>query len=139
MNILNEEQIKNMPADKEIDALIAEKIMGQTDFSHVGFYWSEGTTSDGKDGWDGFQCPRCNAEKGNTEKCVEHYSTNIYDAWKVAEKVAGLYQFYICSNFSSLPDKKWLVTFQPQSDDDSYDELTAYGDTALLRFAVLHY
>jgi hypothetical protein len=81
------EEILNMPAGREMDALVAEKVMEQTDFSHPGFFWGEGTTEDGKDGWDGFQCPRCNADSEDGGKCCKHYSTSIAAAWEVVEKI----------------------------------------------------
>lgn len=57
---------------RELNASIA-KAMGQTEFAHPGFYWSEGYSRDG-DGWDGFYCPRCGAYEGDTGLCAKMYS-----------------------------------------------------------------
>ena len=87
---MNRDDILNKEAGPEMNALVAEYVMGQTDFDHPGFFWNEGTTEDGKDGWDGFNCPRCGAPKGDTGKCVKHYSTDISAAWEVIEKLKQL-------------------------------------------------
>ena len=78
-------EILNMTAGREMDILVAEMVMGQTNFEHLGFYWTEGTTEDGQDGWEGIYCPRCGASEGSKDKCCIHYSTNIAAAWQVVE------------------------------------------------------
>jgi RNA polymerase subunit RPABC4/transcription elongation factor Spt4 len=84
--------VDEMPAGREMDALVAEKVMGQIDFNHVGFFWTEGTTKDGKDGWDGFACPRCNSlREDNLEKCCEYYSTDIAAAWQVVDEFCYMF------------------------------------------------
>jgi hypothetical protein len=68
-----------VPAGRELDALVAEKVMG----------WSRKT---GVDGWDDMWPP---GENGNIERRVTapgfgglpHYSTDVAAAWKVVEKL----------------------------------------------------
>src|SRR3990167_5452818 len=92
---MNEQDIDEMEAGRELDVLVAEHVMGQQDFSHPGFFWTEGTTEDGSDGWDGFYCPRCSLrgspdqKRSAPPKCVRHYSTNIDAAWQVHKKACG--------------------------------------------------
>lgn len=81
---MTRDEILSMPAGREMDALVAEKVMGQTNFLHPGFYWEERSTEDG-DGWNGMVCPRCGANETDNwkEKCTKHYSTDIVAAWEV--------------------------------------------------------
>jgi hypothetical protein len=77
-----------MKAGRELDALIAEKVMGTNvfDFKGLPSYWD-----------------------ANIRRDIPHYSTNIADAWLVVEKlVKQCYQFglanesdgkYFCSLF----------------------------------------
>jgi hypothetical protein len=133
---MTKDEILNMPAGRVMDALVAEKIMEQMDFSHIGFFWSEGTTFDGKDGWSGFQCPRCNAERGDREKCVEHYSTNIFDAWEVVEK-------FVSNNYS-IPqiyrmdeDDYWHVALRVAGDQGFIDAEANTVSLAICRAGLL--
>ena len=64
------EIIDNTPAGDWLDYQVAAA-MGQTDFKHLEFQYAEGVTEDGKDGWDGFYCPRCQRNSGD---CVKSYS-----------------------------------------------------------------
>jgi hypothetical protein len=124
------EDILKMEAGREMDALIAEKVMGQTDFSHVGFFWSEGTTEDGKDGWDGFQCPRCNAADRDTGKCCKHYSTDIKAAWEVVEKITSKCNIF---SFDLTKDDngKYSAGFERKM-EDYHPQWTGFCDSAPL-------
>lgn len=79
--------IENIPEGEELDILIAKEIFGQTDFEHLEATWFECATSDGEDGYDGWECPRCHAIEGSGKKCVRNYSGNIATAWEVVEKL----------------------------------------------------
>ncbi len=89
----------------ELNLRVARDIMGQTDFAHPGFLWNEGYTEDGKDGWGGFNCPRCgkDGEPDDPRDTPEHpctlpYVTDIFDAMRVVEKVmANGWDFHIRS------------------------------------------
>lgn len=113
----------NILADIETDRLIAEKVMGWTWDKYKRVYRVDpDDNSLFGNGWGDDESPN-----GYFEPSID-----IKAAWEVAEKVSGIYQFYICSNFSNLPDKQWMVAFQPQNDNDSYDDLTAYAESAPL-------
>lgn len=107
-------EIKNFPAGREMDILIAENVMGQTDFEHPGFLWTEGWAEDGSDGWNGFYCPRCNEQeltkrtmkRENNKKCVKNYSTS-HKALEIieCEESLGFWQIW-----EGHPDGKWTAT-----------------------------
>ena len=113
---MTRDEILNKEAGPEMNALVAEYVMGQTDFDHPGFFWNEGTTEDGKDGWDGFNCPRCGASKGDTGKCTKHYSTDIAAAWQVVEKFEYNWNIYrdvgkCGSEYITAGDMQYRVIF----------------------------
>lgn len=83
---MNRDAILNMPAGKEVDILIAEKVMGLS-LQHLLPVYEEGSTDDGLDGWSGFVCPRCRRPSDMLdEPCAKYYSTDIRAAWEVVEK-----------------------------------------------------
>ncbi len=84
---MNAKEILKMEAGPEINRLVETQVMGNVNLNHPGFYWAEGSTEDGKDGWDGFYCPRCGASEGTTTPCVKNYSMDIRVAWEVLEHV----------------------------------------------------
>ncbi len=84
---LTRDEILTMPAGREMDTLVAEHVMGQTDFTHLEQKYFEGATEDGTDGWDGWYCPRC---MNYHEKCVKNYSTHLDYAWEVVEKLKSM-------------------------------------------------
>lgn len=91
-----------MKAGRELDVLVAEKVMGQTDFAHLEMKWEEGSSRDGKDGWSGFVCPCCGDSELSQQMCAMPYSTSIADAWQVVEKAtyyeaswSGLHHWYL--------------------------------------------
>ena len=60
---------------KELDIACERALGGALD--HPGFFWTEGSTPDGKDGWDGFMCPRCHADESQRGRpCARHFSTD---------------------------------------------------------------
>lgn len=60
---------------KAINIQCEQAISGVLD--HPGFFWTEGSTPDGKDGWDGFMCPRCHADESmRAQPCARHFTTD---------------------------------------------------------------
>jgi hypothetical protein len=92
-------RIEGLRLQKELNERIEHKIMGG-DFQHPGFFWEEGSTSDGTDGYEGFYCPRCGvAERGHGPLCIVNYSGVIRLAWQVLTKMRELgYGFSINDN-----------------------------------------
>lgn len=81
---MTRDEILTMKAGREMDALVAEKVMGQTNFTHPGFFWQEKNYADG-DGWEGFYCPVCDASQDTEDGCCIRYSTDIAAAMDVFE------------------------------------------------------
>lgn len=63
----------DLPTGRELDALVAEKIMG---FRYDGHNWGRGSE------WWGCNCP-------NMGKPLPHYSADIAAAWQVVEHLAA--------------------------------------------------
>src|SRR5512139_113235 len=109
MTTMKREEILNMPAGREMDALIAEKVMGWhkgkyhfydgTSINEVVSDWldSEGHYKCGIGTEDGFE------DNEDFHLLRWHPSESILWAWEVVEKlsVKGV-QFYICTNFSQM-------------------------------------
>ena len=80
-----------LPAGRELDALIAEKVMGDSGVlvcGNRGPLYGERTTTDcdqilGRWFFEGV-CPKCRWH-GRTMRILRHYSTDIADAWKIVE------------------------------------------------------
>jgi rubredoxin len=62
-----------MQAGRELDAKVAEKVFGQTDFNHLPAVWREDENT------DGFVCPRCGIDESSFDDypCIDSYSRNI--------------------------------------------------------------
>jgi hypothetical protein len=90
--IITKDEAENIPAGRDLDALIAEMIFGEKK-NHLEAQWEEGNTSDGKDGWDGFFCPRCGCPDYlyKKEPCCLHYSTDISAAWEITKKINSFF------------------------------------------------
>lgn len=87
----------DLRAGRELDAACA-RAMGQTDFTHPGFFWEEGTMDDGKDRWSGFYCPRCHTSEARKDRpCVRCYSTNSVAARLLEDEIErrGMRLIYI--------------------------------------------
>ena len=82
-------EILNMPAGREMDALVAEKVMG----------WSRGTYH--SDGVDYLRDP-----EGTSHLNVPQYSTDIAAAWQVVEKIRTKYPVIRIST-GDLMGKYW--------------------------------
>ena len=82
-------RIDEIPAGPKLDILVA-KMMGQEDFGHIGFFWQEGVTEDGEDGWNGFYCPHCGEAEADGGPCVKPYSTNRRFIWEIVDWMSSL-------------------------------------------------
>jgi hypothetical protein len=94
--------------NRQLDILIAEKVMGQTDFSHLPVVWREDENT------DGFVCPRCNTSGDDSNPCVLYYSSDIADAWQVVQKLKDKKRNGIPAGFTLEYDdyhKIWRCTF----------------------------
>lgn len=81
---------------RELDAECERLVSG--DLTHPGFYWAEGTTPDGNDGWDGFMCPRCHADQSQSHKpCARPFSTDLVAARLLEDEIErrGLQYEYV--------------------------------------------
>lgn len=111
--------IKNLPAGKEIDALIAEKVMG--------FTISE-TDLGGNPG------KFITFNNGATQICysVLNYSLNISSAWDVVEKMQDKFSFVLSYDDPPSDDEhKWSCEFFYKG-DPAYIDHEVYAPTAPL-------
>lgn len=72
-------RVDNMPAGREMDALVAEKVMGWTDIQ-----WQ---TFPGENGEEVKAFARGVSPIGDLRVIVPNYSTDITAAWEAAEKI----------------------------------------------------
>lgn len=80
---MTRDEILKLEAGRELDALVAEKVMGLS-LEHLPTVYEKGNTEDGQDGWSGFVCPKCRRSQDMLdEPCAKAYSTNIAAAWEV--------------------------------------------------------
>lgn len=125
------DDIMKMGAGRELDALVAEHVMG-LDLNHLPVVYEEGYTEDGKDGWSGFVCPRCKRSSGSDldGPCCKNYSGHIGSAFEVVEhlrKTRGV--DFLVSAEAGPPE--WFAMF---------GEVSALGDTpeiAICRAALI--
>lgn len=83
--MLTDDEIDKLEGN-DLDAAVAERVMGQPDFAHLPLAWEESSTSDGEDGWAGFACPRCgDTESMLSKKCALNYSTSWAAAGQVVD------------------------------------------------------
>lgn len=97
---MTRDEIINMPAGREMDVLVAEKVFGWTDIEKKPLY----------DEPDFFGIsPELASDL--TMEYVPNYSKYIQDAWKVVEKIGEKEnaQLYLCTNFSSEFGNKFYV------------------------------
>ena len=115
-----------MPAGREMDALVAEKVMGCTIRWYDSYEGGEETSKVRGCG--------CNPIKHDTKSdrvpdggSLAEYSTQIYDAWEVVEKVR---QKGILDHIEerNQDDGVWVVQFCAKPNDAWWHE-HAYGDT----------
>jgi len=105
---MTRDEIPNMHAGREMDALIAENVTRMST-EHLPVVYEEGNTSDGKDGWCGFVCPMCRRPSDMLdEPCTQPYSTDISAAWEVVEKIRFMVGqgFDLCTSVGG-----WMANF----------------------------
>ena len=85
---MTHDEILNMPAGREMDALIAEKVTKTT------------------------TCPYWGSEVAET---VPHYSTDISAAWEVVEKMSSK---FIGLHKMKFAEGKWFALYLDKSNDD---------------------
>lgn len=116
---MKREEILNMPAGREMDALIAEKVMGwklvQNQGEGGGLYWV------GHGGVFG------DMHKNQTPE----FSEDILDAWRVIEKMhENKYQYTLRGHFMGV--EQHIATFDHQDWADANPLYSAHGATAPL-------
>jgi len=101
---MNNDEILNMPAGREMDVLIAGAIFGNV-----------------KNSWD-------------WEFTLPSYSTNISAAFDVAEKLSAEWDFAIVNNqnFGKYPDLHYGFRLQALDEDSHIKTIFALGETAAL-------
>jgi len=86
------DEILNMPAGREMDALVAEKVMGWSNVEKTTWsnYRADGTPFGGGKEWRGTP-PNHEAEFNPVLYPIKNYSTDIAAAWMVVEKIRPLF------------------------------------------------
>ncbi len=108
---MTREEILNMPAGREMDALIAEKVMG---FTQVRLF---------RDVWTGCL--------DGQRKVIPHYSKDISDACEVIKEMhRNKYQYTLRGYF--MGDEQHIATFDNQDWADKNPLYKAHGATAPL-------
>lgn len=101
--------MRELKPGRELDALVAEKVMGWKQYTFPDAEWCQGYA--GKQYWqDGVTTVTCTNEDG-TPNCP-NYSTNIAAAWAVIEKLRArepLFRFFMDYN----PQALWCVNIAP--------------------------
>ncbi len=97
--------IDTMPAGRELDALIAEKVMDYNRHEWNALYGTQLTD----------YCLKCGITKGRSETIASdkdfckhdppHYSADIAAAWQVVEKLGLI----VGREILSIPNSKWIV------------------------------
>lgn len=105
---MTKEEILNMPAGREMDVLIENWKTGV--LAHYPAVWEELYTPDGKDGWEGFVCPRCGTSEDDYQKypCAKHYSTDISAAFEVWTVLNSRGVWLSISDGVNSEEKDWL-------------------------------
>jgi hypothetical protein len=129
---MNKDEIKNMPAGKEMDALIAIEVMGLPDRPMYG----NSCAYCGSEMWHGVERSWCSVCEEWRYSAYKEYSDGIEEAWEVVEKLcneSGCDVVKVCKRDPELLRGEWSCNF-----GRGYE---AFGDTAPLaicRAALLH-
>lgn len=99
---MNKDDILNMPAGREMDALIARNIIGLEESHEPGWWWINGMME---------ECP--------------DYSTDIAAAWEVVE---FLLNSGYAPNLVNDDNGKWYLSFNGTQDLDTVTFVTAFTD-----------
>jgi hypothetical protein len=110
--VMNQEEILNMPAGIEMDMLIATKVFNRKPH------------------------PSKNKILGQVGRYVSprHYSIAIMSAWEVAETLSDKFDFAIVNNqnFGKYPDLHYGFRLQAIGEDSHIKTIFALGETAPL-------
>ena len=124
---MNQEEILNMPAGREIDLLIAEMLFSWQWFPANGMMYfrpvekfAYGAIKDG--------------ESIEYMSNLPSYSTDISSAFEVAEKLSDKWDFAIVNNqnFGKYPDLHYGFRLQAIGEDSHIKTIFALGETASL-------
>jgi hypothetical protein len=108
---MTHDEILNMSAGKEMDALIAQDLMG----------WIY---------YDGWNHPLANEVQGE----LPSYSTDIAAAWEVVKKIGENKhrQWYLCTNFSAEFGNQIYAEIFERMDESEFTICSATAETAPL-------
>jgi hypothetical protein len=112
---MNKEQVLSMPAGRELDALIAEKVMERD----VSFHKRGGAFT--RSWIDGYGCEDT------------FYSTDIATAWRVVDKMCK--SFWIASLVADT--NLWRVTFYTHTHRKTHEAIDESAPLAICRAALL--
>lgn len=130
--------IDTLPAGRELDALVAEKVMGLMDHgAREQHEWGDDfDVPDYHSGhcckWCGVYEPTCGCPKDDVGPCVKEpqpYSTSIAAAWDVVEKMSSDHGYWMTLQHET--DGSGPIALCQFSKDGS-PTIHAYGDTAPL-------
>jgi len=135
---MKKDYIENMPAGKEMDEMVAEKVMGW----HKGtLTFSDGSTLSGKEDWldaEGRYMHGMKQEDGWYEDDEDfhllhwHPSESILWAWEVVEKMQDKFSFVLSSDDPPTDDEhKWYCEFYLK-DNPVFIDHEVYAPTASL-------
>lgn len=113
--------IDEIPAGRELDALIAEKVMGLSKDGYSPVCYVENHAMD--EDW----CYQCDCMADEAEHVPKRYSTSISAAWEVVEKMSE--KFQICLESPWWPGVAYKVRFTRL---DGKTHQVSDGDTASL-------
>jgi hypothetical protein len=105
---MNREQTLAMQPGRELDALVAEKVMGLCVLDSVNMYGDGCVVSDaGMDEWEKHR------EYGKVDDpdLLEPYSTHIAAAWEVVEKMKAT---HICKVVGLSSTGEWFASIKPK-------------------------
>jgi hypothetical protein len=131
MNILTEEQIKNIPAGKETDVLIAEKVMGLVpcdnwylqQITSIGPIFIRNQNSCKHDG------------KCYPKEYIPEYSTNISAAWGIVDKLWSRFNFAI--NRMDMYDGDYIASVMAFNSNEWKSAHANIAPLAICRAALL--
>jgi hypothetical protein len=126
---MNKEQISNMPAGREMDALIAERVMGMQWYS-----WTDeamGGIIRGLRFPDRFSYAVLEFYERTTIEypALEPYSTDVKAAWGVVEKMTPLYRFGLAQVESG---RFWFAQFENIEHFGEWEAFESEDETAPL-------
>lgn len=133
-----------MKPGRELDALVAEKVMGWTQCNPLAT-WDRWEYGDPGDDWAAVEQEWCRGDgvpPGRYQKTpILRHSTSIADAWLVVEKLAGCYPFILTQDRyrGTYSGGRWLASFLVLMDayergplSDDVDAMGYWADPGLI-------